>query len=146
MPRTEPIGTLQARPNILLITSDQHRADCVGFEGRGVSTPHLDLMAAQGTRFSACITPNVVCMPARASVLTGLLPLTHGTCDNGIDLDLDTAEHGFAGTLSRAGYRSAFIGKAHFSSNHSEHPTGRCENVPSSHRFTGTWNGPYMGF
>lgn len=134
------------RPNILLVTSDQHRGDCVGFEGRAVSTPHLDLLAMQGTRFSACITPNVVCMPARASMLTGLLPLTHGTHDNGIDLDEATAEQGFAGTLARAGYATAFIGKAHFSSNHSARPTGRCENVPSSHRFPDDWFGPYMGF
>ncbi|MBI5721369.1 MAG: sulfatase-like hydrolase/transferase [Burkholderiales bacterium] len=133
-------------PNLLLITSDQHRGDCLGVEGRRVHTPHLDLLAAQGTRFSACITPNVVCMPARASMLTGLLPLTHGTHDNGIDLDEAVAERGFAGTLARAGYATAFIGKAHFSSNHSAEPTGRCENLLSSHRFADEWHGPYMGF
>jgi len=132
--------------NLLLITSDQHRSDCLGVAGRRVRTPHLDLLASQGTRFDACITPNVVCMPARASMLTGLLPLTHGTHDNGIDLDEATGERGFAGTLTRAGYRTAFIGKAHFSSNHSEQPTGRCENVRSSHRFPDDWSGPYMGF
>ena len=38
------------RPNILLITSDQHRGDCFGFEGRAVKTPHLDLLAREGTR------------------------------------------------------------------------------------------------
>jgi arylsulfatase A-like enzyme len=134
------------RPNILLVTSDQHRGDCFGFEGRAVHTPHLDLLAARGTRFAACITPNVVCMPARASMLTGLLPLTHGTHDNGIDLDEAIAEQGFAGTLARAGYATAFIGKAHFSSNHSVQPTGRCENIPSAHRFSDDWQGPYMGF
>ena len=135
-----------ARPNILLVTSDQQRGDCFGFEGRQVRTPHLDRMAAEGTRFAACITPNVVCMPARASILTGALPLTHGTHDNGIDLDEAVAERGFGGALSRAGYATAFIGKAHFSSNHSPQPTGRCENVPSSHRFANDWCGPYMGF
>jgi arylsulfatase A-like enzyme len=134
------------RPNILLLTSDQHRGDCFGFEGRRVHTPHLVLLTQQGTRFAACITPNVVCMPARASILTGLLPLTHGTADNGIDLDPDIAEKGFAGTLSRNGYHTAFIGKAHFSSNHSAQPTGRCENLASSHRFGDDWHGPYMGF
>jgi arylsulfatase A-like enzyme len=133
-------------PNILLITSDQQRGDCLGVEGRAVRTPHLDRLAAEGTRFAACITPNVVCMPARASILTGLLPLTHGTHDNGIDLDEEVAAGGFAGTLARAGWHSAFIGKAHFSSNHSVAPTGRCENVPSSHRFADDWFGPYMGF
>jgi arylsulfatase A-like enzyme len=137
---------LKRVPNILLITSDQQRGDCLGVEGRAVHTPHLDRLAAQGTRFTACITPNVVCMPARASLLTGLLPLTHGTHDNGIDLDEQVAEGGFAGSLSRAGWHSAFIGKAHFSSNHSAAPTGRCENVPSSHLFADGWHGPYMGF
>ena len=63
-------------PNILLITSDQHRGDCFGFAGRGVKTPHLDLMAAEGSRFATAITPNPVCQPALASSLTGKLPLT----------------------------------------------------------------------
>jgi arylsulfatase A-like enzyme len=52
------------RMNILLISSDQHRGDSYGFEGRRVRTPHLDAMASRGTRFSACITPNLVCQPA----------------------------------------------------------------------------------
>ncbi|MBK6864142.1 MAG: sulfatase-like hydrolase/transferase [Ideonella sp.] len=132
--------------NILLITADQQRADCFGFEGRRVHTPHLDLLAARGTRFAACITPNVVCMPARASMLTGLLPLTHGTHDNGIDLDEAVGEAGWAGTLARAGWHTAFIGKAHFSSNHSAHATGRCENLKSAASFGDDWCGPYMGF
>jgi arylsulfatase A-like enzyme len=135
-----------ARPNILLITTDQHRGDCFGFAGRRVHTPHLDRLAGQGTRFSACITASPVCMPSRASILTGLLPLTHGTADNGIDLDERIGESGFAGSLARAGYATAFIGKAHFSSNHSDAPTGRCENLRSSHQFPDDWHGPYMGF
>ena len=135
-----------SRPNILLITSDQHRGDCFGFEGRAVHTPHLDLLATQGTRFATCITPNVVCMPARSSILTGALPLTHGVHDNGIDLDESIGEQGFAGALAAAGYATSFIGKAHFSSNHSPEPTGRCENLRSADRYTDGWAGPYMGF
>lgn len=128
--------------------SDQHRGDCFGFEGRQVRTPHLDLLARQGARFSACITPNVVCMPARSAVLTGMLPLTNGVHDNGIDLDESLAVQGFAGSLAKTGYDTRFIGKAHFSSNHSygNKPTGRCENIPSSHLFGNDWHGPYMGF
>ncbi|WP_310564679.1 sulfatase-like hydrolase/transferase [Hydrogenophaga sp.] len=143
-----PVGRAPRRPNILMVMSDQHRGDAYGFEGRRVHTPHLDQMARAGTRFSACITPNVACMPARCSVLTGLLPLTHGVHDNGIDLDEGLAQQGFAGSLSRAGYRSHFIGKAHFSSNHSygDRPTGRCENIPSAPQFGPGWQGPYMGF
>ena len=128
------------RPNILLITSDQQRGDCFGFEGRKISTPHLDELARDGTRFSACITPNAVCQPARASILTGQLPLTHGAHDNGIDLDERIGESGFAGALAAAGYATAFIGKAHFSTYHTFEPTGRPECVVSSAGFgpTGT--------
>ena len=61
---------MRRKPNILLVTSDQQRGDCFGFEGRSVKTPHLDAMAGRGTRFAACITPNVVCQPSRASKST----------------------------------------------------------------------------
>ena len=133
-------------PNLLLITSDQHRGDCFGFEGRAVRTPHLDLMAEEGARFCTAITPNPVCQPARASMLTGLLPNTHGVRDNGIDLPPATGERGFAGCLARSGYRTGFIGKAHFSSHHTFAPTGTPECRQSMDRFGPEWFGPYMGF
>lgn len=135
-----------ARPNLLLLTSDQQRGDCYGFAGRRVATPHLDLLRSQGTWLRHCITPSVVCQPARASMLTGLLPLTHGACDNGIDLDPSYGEAGFAGALARAGYRSDFIGKAHFSTYKTYEPTGRPECIESSADFGADWYGPYMGF
>ncbi len=135
-----------ARPNILLITSDQQRADCVGFENRHLRTPHLDQLARAGTRFSANITPNLVCQPSRASILTGLLPLTHGVWDNGVDLDPRVGEQGFAGTLARAGYRTAFLGKAHFATKSTFAPTGTPECNKSQARYGPTWCGPYMGF
>lgn len=133
-------------PNILFITSDQHRGDCYGFEGRAVKTPHLDRMATDGTRFSACITPAVFCQPARASILTGLLPYTHGVADNGINLDPKLGEAGFAGTLAKAGYDTAFIGKAHFSTRATFNPTDTPECVAGSQTYPDDWNGPYMGF
>ena len=133
-------------PNILLITSDQQRGDCYGFEGRNIKTPHLDEMARDGTRFSACITPNVVCQPSRASILTGLLPLTHGVRDNGIDLDKTIGTAGYAGQFAKAGYKTGFIGKAHFSTFHTFEPTGQPENRNSSDQYDENWYGPYMGF
>ena len=87
---------MSAKPNIVFITSDQHRGDCYGFEGRKIKTPFLDGLAGQGTRFTACITPNVLCQPARASMLTGLYPRTHGVVDNGFDLQERFAEQGYA--------------------------------------------------
>ena len=137
---------MATRPNILLITSDQQRGDCYGFEGRKVKTPHLDRFAREGTRFAACITPNVVCQPSRASILTGLLPRTHGVCDNGLDLDDVTGTAGFAGQFAKKGYKTGFIGKAHFSTFHTFAPTGKPENRLSTHLYGPDWSGPYMGF
>jgi arylsulfatase A-like enzyme len=134
------------RPNILFISTDQQRADCLGVMGRKVHTPHLDLLAREGTLFTACITPNLVCQPARASILTGLLPRTHGVCDNGIDLPPEPAMQGFAAQLSRAGYDTALIGKAHFATAHTFAPTGTPECRFSMHRYGPNWTGPYMGF
>ena len=135
-----------SRPNILLITSDQQRADCNGFENKNIKTPHIDRIAREGTRFSACITPNLVCQPSRASILTGMLPLTHGVWDNGVDLEPRVGEAGFAGTLAKAGYQTGFIGKAHFSTKVTFEPTGTPECNKSQAKYGADWFGPYMGF
>lgn len=134
------------RPNIILITSDQQRGDSYGYAGRGVHTPHLDRLKAGGTWLKNCITPNLICQPSRASILTGMLPLTHGVCDNGFDLDPNLAADGFGGTLSKAGYSTAFIGKAHLSSRRTTQPTGTPECQTSSTDYDEDWFGPYMGF
>ncbi|BBU58610.1 sulfatase [Mameliella alba] len=134
------------RPNILLITADQHRADCLGVAGRRVRTPNLDQLAQEGTRFTSVICPAPVCQPARASILTGQLCRTHGVHDNGIDLDEAIGMAGFAGTLARAGYDTALFGKAHFSSYDARQPTGRPECALSSVDYGPDWFGPYMGF
>ena len=133
------------RPNIVLISADQQRADCFGYRGRRVQTPNLDRMAGDGIVFTNAITPCVVCMPARASILTGQLPRTHGLHDNGMDLDKATGEAGFAGTLSKDGYQSAFFGKGHFVRCHGEE-TDHPENIKGSVNYGEDWFGPYMGF
>lgn len=135
-----------SRPNILFITADQQRGDCYGFRGRKVLTPHLDLLASEGTSLETVITPCVVCQPARASILTGLLPRTHGVHDNGIDLDPAVGEKGFAGSLSAAGYQTAKIGKAHFATYHTFEDTGTVESLSGSAKVPPGWRGPYMGF
>lgn len=135
-----------SKPNVLIITADQHRGDALGVEGRPVKTPHLDRIAQRGTRFSTCITPNPVCQPARASILTGLLPRSHGVPDNGIDLDPKTGEAGFARQFANAGYKTGLIGKAHFSTYNTFSPTGNPECNESSANYPDDWYGPYMGF
>ena len=79
-------------------------------------------------------------------MLTGTLPRTHGVSDNGIDLDPKLGEAGFAGTLSKAGYHTALIGKAHFSTSHNFQPSGTPECRDSMQDYGEDWHGPYMGF
>ncbi len=134
------------KPNFVIITTDQQRGDCLGVEGRAIKTPNMDALAQSGTRFDACITPTVVCQPARASILTGQLCRTHGVHDNGIDLDPAIGDRGFAGALTIQGYQTAFFGKAHFSSYDARTPTGAPESCLSSVDFGDDWFGPYMGW
>lgn len=101
-----------SRPNILLITTDEQRADHVGFGGdQVVRTPHLDALAASGVTFEKAYVANPTCMPNRASIVTGRLPSNHGTRVNGLALDRDAET--FARVLRRDGYRTALIGKSH---------------------------------
>ena len=79
--------------NVLLITTDQQRADTLGVEGSPLqATPRLDAFAAAGTRYSAARTQNPLCQPARATILTGTYPSTHGVTCNGVDLPFDLKE------------------------------------------------------
>ncbi|HLK67125.1 MAG TPA: sulfatase-like hydrolase/transferase [Bryobacteraceae bacterium] len=101
------------RPNIVLIISDQFRADCLGSLGLNPMnlTPNLDRMAARGTLFTSAICNQPVCAPARASIFTGQYPSKHGVWKNGIGLP----EHAttLATTLRQHGYSANYIGKWH---------------------------------
>lgn len=134
------------KPNVILISTDQQRGDCIGAEGRGVRTPNIDRIGQKGVRFSKCITPHPMCQAARASILTGKLPYSHGVRDNGRDLDEDLGAQGLGGTFTAAGYDTHFIGKAHLSSQQTYEPTGRPECYKSAKDFGPDWRGAYMGF
>jgi len=123
-------------PNIVLITTDQHRADCYSFARPDIKTPHIDQLAAGGTRFDRCYCPGPLCQPARASILTGMLPFSHGVRDNGIDLPDDMIDSGFAAQASKLGYQSALLGKAHLSTQHTFSATGRGRNAATPWRST----------
>ena len=134
------------KPNVILISTDQQRGDCIGAEGRGVKTPAIDRIGARGVRFSKCITPHPMCQAARASILTGKLPYSHGVRDNGRDLDYGFGEQGLAGIFGAAGYDTHFIGKAHLSSQQTFEPTGRPECYSSAKDYSADWRGDYFGF
>jgi arylsulfatase A-like enzyme len=98
---------------ILFITTDQQRYDTLGVNGGELArTPVLDGLARQGIRYERCQPTSVVCMPSRASMLTGQFPSTHGAWMNGVPLAVDAPS--VAERLHDAGYSTALIGKAHF--------------------------------
>jgi arylsulfatase len=103
-----------ARPNILLIMTDQQRGDTLGASGNGlIHTPVLDRLCGEGVRFERCYTPSPVCVPARMALLTGLLPHRNGCVDNGGRLAANTKT--LMQVLGDVGYVRHAVGKMHFS-------------------------------
>lgn len=104
------------RPNILLITSDQHRANCLGVaEHPCVSTPHLDRLAYEGVHFTRAYTNCPVCIPARTSMITGRDAHRNGKAAYAQDFRVERKHEEFLGSLiTRAGYQSCLIGKTHW--------------------------------
>jgi len=101
-----------SRPNFLFFITDQQRADYLGCAGHPiVKTPNIDGLAAHGTRFDRFYVASPVCMPNRASLLTGRFPSTHGLRHNGCDLSIRA--NTFTDVLRAGGYRTALIGKSH---------------------------------
>ena len=103
---------MDARPNFLFLMTDQHRADHLGCYGNAVvRTPHIDSIAARGVTFDKFYVANPICMPNRATYMTGRMPSVHGVRHNGLPLSLDAVV--FTDILRAAGYRTALIGKSH---------------------------------
>ncbi|MEG0853150.1 MAG: sulfatase-like hydrolase/transferase, partial [Angelakisella sp.] len=65
--------------NLLLITADQMRGDCIAALGHpDISTPNLDMMVKNGVAFSSAFSATPTCIPARAALFTGLSQVGHG--------------------------------------------------------------------
>ncbi|MGH9054469.1 MAG: sulfatase family protein [Acidimicrobiales bacterium] len=125
---------------ILFVTTDQQRYDSLGCNGGQVAaTPVADRLAAAGVNYRRAMNQNVVCMPARSSMLTGQYPRTHGVYANGVPLPVDAPS--VAGYLHDYGYRTALLGKAHFE------PALDLEGHWPENRMAGEGStGPHRGF
>ncbi len=87
---------------ILFITTDQQRYDALGCNGGKIArTPVADSLAAAGINYRRAHNQNVVCMPARSTMMTGQYVRTHGVVANGIPLPAGCAQH--RGVPSREG-------------------------------------------
>jgi arylsulfatase A-like enzyme len=128
-----PLRSSGAPPNFLFILFDMCRRDAIGAYGiNDVYSPNIDRLASEGVRFDNCYTTQALCGPARASIITGLYPHSHGVTGNvyptkgffAYDLFhepipnpfLDARFHlwdNFPFLLLNAGYETGYIGKWH---------------------------------
>src|SRR5690606_19088554 len=99
--RTYPHG--MDHPDLIYVIADQWRAQDLGYAGNPeVHTPHLDACAAEAVDGHLAVSASPVCTPARASLLTGLLPHRHRLVCNDVPLDPDLPSLGKA--FAAAGY------------------------------------------
>jgi arylsulfatase A-like enzyme len=135
-----------ARPNVLLITSDQQHWRLLGCQNPQVRTPHLDRLAKEGTLFERAYCPNPTCTPSRASMITGLMPSQHGAYSLGTRLPESVPT--FGEVFQRHGYDAALIGKAHFQGLKStpEFPSIEAYPLLQDLEHWRRFHGPYYGF
>ena len=100
------------RRDILVFMVDQLGAKWLEAASAMGLTPHYERLKAMGTTFGHCITSNPLCMPARATMMTGMTTRQHGVLQNGYVLD--PALPNYVRILQANGYRTAGFGKFHF--------------------------------
>ncbi len=108
LPRQLP-HQLPRQSNVLFITVDQWRAECLSCLGHAVvRTPHIDSIAASGVLFSNHYAQSAPCGPSRASLYTGMYAMNHRAVLNGTPLD---ARHTNVALEARAaGYDPVLFG------------------------------------
>lgn len=103
---------MAARPNILVLMSDEHDPSVCGCYGNSiVHTPALDHLAEMGTLYSRAYSSAPMCVPARMSFLSGRYPGDVNVWDNGSTLGSEFPT--FASYLSAAGYETVLCGRMH---------------------------------
>jgi arylsulfatase A-like enzyme len=103
---------LAARPNVLLIVSDDQRPDTIHALGNDlIDTPNLDRLAREGCAFTRATCGNPICTPSRAEILTGSCSFRNGVNDFGrkIAPDIPLMPRWF----QDAGYQTWYVGKWH---------------------------------
>ena len=122
------------RPNVLFLLTDEWRAQALGYAGDGnARTPTLDALAAQSVNCTHMISGLPLCCPARASLMTGQYPLTHGVFLNDVPLAPKGVTMGEA--FRNAGYRTGYIGKWHLYGSPDGHYGRRDAFIPPDKRF-----------
>ncbi len=106
-------GSNSDKPNVLVIMTDQHRADLMTCAGRDlVPTPNIDRIASRGVRFNNAYCPYPVCVASRMALLTGLYAHSTGAITNRDNLDWRYRT--MANHFAENGYLTGLVGKMHF--------------------------------
>ena len=101
------------KPNILLVMADQLAAQALPMYGNAVcKAPNLERLAASGTVFENGYCNYPLCVPSRASMMSGRLTPEIGVWDNACELP--SSQPTVAHWLRREGYRTILTGKMHF--------------------------------
>jgi arylsulfatase A-like enzyme len=101
------------RPNLIFMTTDGHRPDALSLNGnRILQTPNFDRIGREGVQFRNSFVTNALCLPSRASALTGLYGHNTGCVDNQ-DRAIPENIPLFTDMLREAGYEVGLFGKAH---------------------------------
>lgn len=109
-----PAEELPSPKNVVLILSDDHRYDFMGFMPGApefLETPAFDRMASEGAHLANAFVATSLCSPSRASILTGQYMHRHRVVDNQRPVPEGTVF--FPQYLQKAGYTTAFVGKWH---------------------------------
>ena len=132
------------QPNIVVIMADQLAPHFTGAYGHPiVKTPHLDALAARGTRFDAAYCNAPLCAPSRFSFMSGQLITRIAGYDNGAEFPASVPT--FAHYLRRCGYRTCLSGKMHFvgpDQLHGFEERLTTDIYPADHAWTPDWELP----
>lgn len=106
------VGGADARPNVLVIITDDQRWDALSCPGHPLlKTPNLDRLAAEGARFANAFVTTSLCSPSRASMMSGRYAHRHGVLNN--FTEYPDALPSYPKRLRAAGYETAYFGKWH---------------------------------
>ena len=102
---------LAAKPNFLIIVTDDQRPDTIGALGNPrIHTPNLDRLMKNGTTFTNFLCSNPLCVPSRAEILTGCTGFRNGVLGMGRER-MDQKLKLWPQTMSEAGYHTWYSGK-----------------------------------
>ena len=104
--------SIQKKPNIIFILTDDHRWDALGYAGnKYATTPEMDKLAREGTYFKKAIATTPICAASRASIITSMHERTHRYTFESGDIKDEYMKNAYPKVLKNAGYYTGFYGK-----------------------------------